>query len=158
MSNISKHITYKEATFSITAIRKGYDNTPSEAVISRMKAVAGFLFEPLRTGLGGHKIRVSSFYRSPKVNKAVGGAKYSSHMYGNAIDLVAYEDTPITNAQIFYYTLHHLCFDQLIWEHGDKDEPAWVHISFKSDSKNRNEVLRAFSKNGKTHYTDFKIK
>jgi len=158
MSNISKHITYEEATFSITAIRKGYDNTPSESVVFRMKAVANLLFEPLRRGLGDYKLRVSSFYRSPKVNKAVGGSRYSAHMYGNAIDIQSYKDTPITNAQIFYYTLYHLCFDQLIWEHGDKDEPAWVHRSFKSDSKNSNQVLRAFSKDGKTHYTDFKIK
>ena len=45
---ISKHISYKEGVYSITAIRRGIDNTPNDEQLENMKLVADKLFEPLR--------------------------------------------------------------------------------------------------------------
>ena len=59
---ISKHISYKEATFSQTALRKGLDNTPSDEQLKCMEEVAENLFEPLREWVGG-PIKVNSFFR-----------------------------------------------------------------------------------------------
>ena len=50
---------------------------------------------------------------------------------------------------IFYESLE---FDQLIWEFGTSDNPAWVHVSLRSDGKNRKQVLRAYKKDGRTKY------
>ncbi len=84
---ISKHITLTEATKSNTATRLGINNTPNEATIETMKLTAEKVFEPLREILGA--IRVSSFYRSPDLNRAIGGSKSSQHCKGEAIDMEA---------------------------------------------------------------------
>lgn len=140
MNNISKHISYYEATRSRTASRYGIDNTPSKEDLERMRLTANMVFEPVRIHFG-IPIYVSSFYRSPKLNKKVGGSKTSSHQIGESIDI---DDVlgGVTNAEIFNYIKTNLEFDQLIWEFGDDLNPAWIHVSFSSRF-NRNQVLRA---------------
>ena len=56
-----------------------------------------------------------------------------------------------TNLEIFNYIRYNLDFDQLIWEEGDDQSPAWVHVSY-SAKQNRNQVLKAVKENGKTKY------
>lgn len=137
MENISKHITYLEAVTSQTAIRKGIDNTPTPGALQNMKLVAQKVFEPLRTHFN-IPIRISSFYRSEALNKAVGGSKTSQHRTGEAIDIQG--TGTLTNKMIFDYIKDNLVFDQLIWEYGDSKNPAWVHVSF-SAKKNRKQIL-----------------
>lgn len=133
MDNISKHISYNEATLSQTAIRNNINNTPSEEIIANMKNVAINCFEPLREWYG-KPIKVNSFYRSPALNKKIGGAKTSQHQFGEAIDMDC--DSIIENKKIFEWCRDNLLFDQLIWEYGGK----WVHISLKKEN-NRKQVL-----------------
>lgn len=138
---ISEHITYEEATFSDTAIRAGVDNTPEKEHLDNMIEVANRCFEPVRAHFGV-PIKVSSFYRSKKVNSLVkGSSKTSQHMVGQAIDLQAISGTGITNADIYQYIKNNLDFDQLIWEYGNDVQPAWVHVSY-SKEKNRKQLLR----------------
>ena len=59
-----------------------------------------------------------------------------------------------TNAEMFYYIKENLNFDQMIWEFGDSTNPDWIHISFVSDSVNRNRILKAVRDKGKTKYID----
>ena len=86
MENISKHISYKEGIRSTTADRRGIENKPGQVERCNMEITAERIFEPLREWVGG-PVRVNSFYRSPKLNKAIGGAKRSQHMEGRAMDL-----------------------------------------------------------------------
>lgn len=137
MKPISKHISYSEATVSQTATRKGIDNTPNAEQIANMELLASKIFEPLRAKFGA--IRVSSFFRSEKLNKAIGGAKNSQHVKGEAIDLQA--TGKISNSEIFNFISKNLDFDQLIWEYGTSKNPAWVHVSY-SKNKNRKQILR----------------
>jgi len=143
MEKISEHLSYAEATTTST----GVDNTPQEQHIVKMKAIAKKIFEPLRKGLGGKPIRVNSMFRSKGVNQAIGGAhkyingKYvatSQHCSGEALDL---DGLKSTNAELFFYILDNLDFDQLIWEKGDKNNADWIHVSYKSKEKNRKAVL-----------------
>ncbi len=83
---ISKHISEKEATKSVTALRLGIDNTPNGDSISNMKLVAEMVFEPLRQWVGG-PIKINSFYRSPALNEAIGGSSKSQHCQGRAMDI-----------------------------------------------------------------------
>ena len=46
------------------------------------------VMEEVRSRLGDRPIRVNSWYRDPASNRAVGGARYSRHMSGDAIDFV----------------------------------------------------------------------
>ena len=147
---ISKHISYKEGVHSITAIRKGIDNEPNEEQLANMKLVANNVFEPLRVFVNG-PIKVNSFFRSPDLNKAIGGSTKSQHCKGQAIDI---DDTygKATNAEMYWWIKENLDFDQMIWEFGSNDNPDWVHVSYVSPDKNRNRCLKAYREDGKTKY------
>ena len=147
---ISKHISYKEGVHSITAIRKGIDNEPNEKQLANMKLVANNVFEPLRVFING-PIKVNSFFRSPDLNKAIGGSTKSQHCKGQAIDI---DDTygKATNAEMYWWIKENLDFDQMIWEFGNNNNPDWVHVSYVSPDKNRNRCLKAYRENGKTKY------
>ena len=153
MTKISKHISYKEATRSITALRLGIDNTPFEYELGNMKAVAENIFEPLRLWVGG-AIKVTSFFRSEKLNQAIGGSVFSQHCQGRAIDIddvYGYK----TNAEMFNYIKDNLDFDTIIWEFGTDDNPDWIHVSYVSNERNRGRVLKAIKENGKTKYLNY---
>ena len=149
MDKISEHVSYKEATRSNTALRRGIDNIPDVEELENMKLITEKVFEPLRKFVGG-PIKINSFYRSPELNIAIGGSKKSQHCKGQAIDL---DDTygHRSNASMFTYIKNLLDFDQIIWEFGDDRNPAWVHVSYVSEEKNRRRCLKAIKKNGKTH-------
>jgi len=153
MTRISKHISYKEATRSITAIRLGIDNKPFEYELGNMKAVAENIFEPLRKWVGG-AIKVTSFFRSEKLNQAIGGSVSSQHCQGRAIDI---DDVygHKTNAEMFQYIKNNLDFDNLIWEFGTDENPDWIHVSYVSNERNRGRVLKAIKENGKTKYLNY---
>ena len=147
---ISKHVSYKEGVYSITAMRLGIINIPNDDQLSNMELVAEEVFEPLREWVG-KPIKVNSFFRGLKLNTAIGGSKSSQHMKGQAMDI---DDTygHVTNAEMYHWIKKNLDFDQLIWEFGDDDNPNWLHVSYVSLEDNRNKCLRAYRKNGKTKY------
>ena len=86
------------------------------------------------------------------LKKAIGGSKRSQHCKGQALDIDADIYGVITNADIFNRIKNHLDFDQLIWEFGTDNEPAWVHVSYVPDGLNRGEILKAYSEGGRTKY------
>ena len=147
---ISEHISYKEGVYSITATRRGIDNVPNDEQLSNMELIAEKIFEPLRKYVGG-PIKINSFFRCPKLNKAIGGSKTSQHCKGLAIDI---DDTfgVVANSDMYNYIKNNLDFDQLIWEFGDDDNPNWVHVSYVSKEDNRNRCLRASKSGGTTLY------
>ena len=147
---ISKHISDREGVYSITATRRGLDNTPDAEQLLNMKLLAEKVFEPLRDWVGG-PIRINSFFRGPELNTAIGGSSKSQHCKGQAMDI---DDGGCnkTNAQMYKYIKDELEFDQMIWEFGDDDNPNWVHVSYVSEDKNRNRCLKAYKDKGKTKY------
>lgn len=150
MKKISQHISYKEATRSVTAMRLGIDNTPNEYQLQNMELIAEKIFEPLRQKVGG-PIKINSFFRCEDLNKAIGGSSRSQHCQGRAIDL---DDTYgfMTNAEMYNYIKEKLDFDQIIWEFGTDENPDWVHVSYVDADSNRKRCLKAYKDNGKTAY------
>lgn len=149
MEPISKHITYAEGTVSTKAKALGIPNHPSPELLEVMRYTASKVFEPVREHFKT-PIEILSFFRSSKVNIAVGGSSTSQHCLGEAIDMSG-KKYGLSNAEIFEYILVNLKFDQLIWEFGDDDEPDWVHVSVRKKG-NRGQVLRAKKVAGKTKY------
>ena len=147
---ISKHISDREGVYSITATRRGIDNTPNKEHLDNMKILAEKIFEPLRKWVGG-PIRINSFYRGPELNKAIGGSSKSQHCKGQAMDI---DDTGChkTNAEMYAWIKDNVDFDQMIWEFGDDENPNWVHVSYVSPEENRNRCLKAYKEGGKTKY------
>ena len=144
---ISKHISDKEGTYSITALRLGIDNTPDEYARQNMEIIAEKIFEPLRYEACG-PIKINSFYRCPELNKAIGGSAKSQHCEGRAIDL---DDTygHMSNSQMFHFIKNKLDFDQLIWEFGDDKNPDWVHVSYVDEDLIVKDVYRHIKKMAK---------
>ena len=133
---LTKSFTLEELTHSNTAIEHKLDNTPTSAITANLKLLCEHVLQPLRDGLN-KPIGVNCGYRSPAVNKAVGGAENSQHLYGQASDI---SNGCKNNREIFDYIRTHLAFDQLILEGGTLTEPDWIHVSY-SNTKNRKEVL-----------------
>ncbi len=134
---ISKYATLAELTTSQTAVRLGIDNTPTPEVLVNLKLVCTKVLDNVREALE-KPIRISSGYRSPALNKKIGGAKNSQHTSGEALDLQGMQG--LKNAEIFRYIKNNLDYDQLIWEYGTDKEPAWVHVSLKKTG-NRKQIL-----------------
>ena len=152
MVKISKHISYKEATRSATALRLGIDNVPNQYELQNMEMVAKHVFEPLREAVDA-PIKINSFFRCEELNKAIGGSSKSQHCQGRAIDI---DDVygNVSNAFMYYYIKDNLDFDQLIWEFGTDHNPDWVHVSYIDADSNRKRCLKAVRENGKTKYID----
>lgn len=120
---LSTHFTLAEMTISQTAERKGLDNDPPIEILAALKRTALGL-ETVRMLLGA-PIIITSGYRSPAVNRAVGGSKSSQHLKGEAADIIVPGfGTP---AEVVKAIVGHneIPFDQCILEFG-----RWVHISF----------------------------
>ena len=107
------------------------DNTPPAEVIAILRQTAARM-EAVRKALGDRVISISSGYRSPQVNRAVGGARTSAHLSGQAVDFNCYGlGSPREVCRIIAGS--DVAFDQLI------EEGAWVHISF--DPRLRRQIL-----------------
>lgn len=146
---LSKNFSLAEMTRSTTAQKKRIENVPNEAQIEFLRELCENVLQPVRDEFG--PIHISSGYRSPKLNVAIGGSTSSQHcaLRGAAADISMGDD----NKDIFNYIKDELVFDQLIWEFGDDENPAWVHVSYHY-GHNRGQVLRAVKVNKRTKYLE----
>lgn len=151
---LTENFTLKEMLFSQTAVRRGIKEqfAPPKTVVANLQLLAEKVLQPLRDAFGS-PITVTSGYRSPALNAAIGGSRTSQHMKGQAADIVAAngDNKGLFEAILELAKNEAIEFDQLIWEFGDK-EPDWIHISYKKTG-NRGQVLRATKNSrGKTVY------
>lgn len=139
--NLSNSFTLEQFTFSETAIRKGLDNTPNDEQIANLTDLAQSL-ERVQQLLG--PLHISSAFRSPKVNAAIGGSSTSAHMEGYAADFTCPSfGTPLEVCKAI--AASDLSFDQLI------QEGTWAHLSI--DPRMRRELLTATFSGGKATYS-----
>jgi zinc D-Ala-D-Ala carboxypeptidase len=147
--NLTKNFTLEEMTKSETALRYDIDNTPNEQEISSMKLLAEKVLQPVRDHFG-KGVKVNSGFRNQDVNQKVGGSRNSDHIRGQAADI---EIPGIPNAELAEWIKDNLEFNQLILEFYTPGVPdsGWVHVSYIPEA-NRNQVLTATKKDGKTVY------
>jgi len=140
--HLSRHFTLEELVASQTASRRGIDNTPSPAVVRNLRKLAALL-EKVRVLLDGAPVLVSSGYRCPALNAAVGGSKNSAHMAGLAADFTAPDyGTVLQVARRIAES--NLRYDQLIHEYG-----GWVHIGLpQGRARPRRQDLSIFKGTG----------
>lgn len=139
---IGKYFSLDELTVSQAAARNGISNQPTADHLVNLKALVENILDPLREHYG--PVRVSSAYRSPRVNTLVGGAKNSQHMFGQAAD-INITGVPVTSVVATIRKLG-LPFDQLIDEFN-----SWTHVSYVP--RGRREVLKYRRVNGQTVVT-----
>ena len=144
---LSKNFALSEITHSNTAKRLGIDNEPTETHLQNMQHLVDNLLQPLRDAIG--PIRISSGYRNPSLNRAIGGSSSSQHCKGQALDIQFWQGGKMMNELIYEWILDSgLEFDQMINEF----DFAWIHISLKIKD-NRKQVLEAYkNEDGDTKY------
>lgn len=103
---------------------KKLDNTPPEAVVGALRDLCVNVLQPARNAFPKNAFTINSGFRSPAVNKAVGGAANSDHLYGYAADITL--GSKALNKMLFEWIKKNCKFTQLINEY----DYSWVHVSF----------------------------
>ena len=131
-----KFFSISEMTKSDTARRLGIDNTPSDSIKNNLTLFINTVLDPIREDWGS-PIIVSSGYRCPELNKAVGGVKTSGHLYGYCADLQVKGDLrKFSNFVIEWMKEHQMKYDQIIWE--KSGNVTWLHFCWiGKDGKQR---------------------
>jgi len=129
---MTEHFSLEEFLRSDTATRLKIANTPTAAHLKNLQVLA-LGMEAIRTLLGNRPVIITSGYRNPMVNKAVGGVATSAHALGYAADFSVRGLTPLQAGRIIRDSK--LKFDQLIHEVSRNI----LHVSF--DPRLRRQVL-----------------
>ena len=138
VGGVDRFFSWAELTASGAARRLGLDNTPTEEARRAMRVVVSYVLDPLRAKFGS-RLRVTSGYRSPAVNRAVGGSERSQHLIGEAVDLVV---EGLSAQQLVAEIVRMgLPFDQLIAYAPERG--GHVHVSLTTRRRNRGKVLFA---------------
>jgi hypothetical protein len=141
------------ANFSLAELTKTnvrqFDNTPSMQVIDNLQVLVDNVLQPLRNKFG--PVTVTSGYRSPDVNKAIGGSATSDHCFGFAAD---FEVAGVDNKELARWVADNLKFKQLILEFYTKGVPdsGWVHVSYDKTNLTQ-KVMTATRVGGRTVYS-----
>ena len=135
MKNKWMYFTLDEFIHSDTADRLGIDNSPTCDAISNLDDLVTNVLDRLRSEWG-RPIIVTSGYRCKELNAAVGGARNSQHLKGQAADIVS------DDFEAFRRFVRRWCkdneFDQCIFEHGGGRQ--CIHISYV-EGRNRKQVI-----------------
>ena len=136
---LSKHFKLEEFTKSMTATRKGIDNTPGAGDIKNLENVCYEILEPVRAKFE-KPITITSGYRSEELCEAIGSSKNSQHAKGEAAD---FEMFGVDNKELAKYIKNNLVFDQLILEFYNPDDPSsgWVHCSYSKEENRKQSLL-----------------
>lgn len=148
---LSPNFTLAELTASTAARRYGIDNTPNEEECENLRSLCRNTLQPCRDLLALPML-ITSGFRCKELNRLVGGARHSQHLYGQAADfevgslLTALDERPTLpdldqrarNALAFRtLATSDIDYDQLIWEHDGR----WVHVSYRSNLLNRHQMI-----------------
>ena len=129
-----KYFTLSELLRSDVAKKKGIDNTPTFEVVFHLSELVETILDPLRAAYG-MPIKVSSGYRCPELNKAIGGAATSVHQIGYAADLQVYGSfNKFRSFVVEWLDKTGKPFDQLLVESDRKTGEKWIHIGLYNNA------------------------
>lgn len=130
-----KYFSFQEMARSDTAVRYAIDNSIPENLKNNVARLVDNVLDPLREAWG-RPLAVSSGYRCPALNKAVGGSATSHHLRGMAADITTGNNAD--NRRLFQLIINlGLPFTQLI----DERDFSWVHVSYDPENVKR-QVLK----------------
>lgn len=147
---LSANFGLSELCRSDTAERIGVINQVTDPVhLSALRELCLAVLQPLRD-LWGSPVRVTSGYRRPALNEALGGSRTSQHLSGEAADITV--GTRSDNLRLMRMIIDAgLPYDQLI----DEFEGQWLHVSHCLEGEQRGQILEARrDRAGRTYYTD----
>jgi hypothetical protein len=144
MTYLTEHFSLEEVTQSSLASRSGIDNSLPPKLIDAVTSTAKGM-ERVRALLGNLPVSITSWYRCPELNMALGSKLTSQHVKGEAVDFICPAfGTPLQICKRLLYVKELIRFDQLILEH------TWIHISWKADpaTPQRSQVLSLLATGG----------
>lgn len=142
MTHYSPNFTLMEMHASETAARRNIDNTPTLEEQTNLRRLCVDFLEPIRAQFG--PVRVTSGFRAPRLNSAIGGSLLSAHCHGRAADLQFYDPAVKLGDVMRWLRASPLHYDQLIFEFG-----AWLHLGIAPLGKQpRRQSLMIFRGGG----------
>ena len=132
---LSPHFKLSEFTRSATAIKLRIKNEPTEADVERLRLLCEHVLEPLRRRFG--VIRITSGFRCPQLNAAVGGVERSQHLTGEAADI--HVSSVEAARRMADFVRRETTFDQLLLERRLSNGCVWLHVSFTAQRANRRQ-------------------
>mgnify|MGYP003150197908 FL=1 len=146
---LSNNFSLKELTKSQTATRRGINNVPGGLEEANLQQLCEHVLQRVRDHFG-KPVTVTSGYRSPELNEAIGGSVTSDHCQGMAADI---EIAGVSNYEVAEWIKENCMFKQLILEFYTPGIPdsGWVHVSYDYE-ENERKVMTAMKENGRTVY------
>ncbi len=146
---LSNNFSLKELTKSQTATRRGINNVPGDLEEANLQQLCEHVLQRVRDHFG-KPVTVTSGYRSPELNEAIGGSVTSDHCQGMAADI---EIAGVSNYEVAEWIKENCMFKQLILEFYTPGIPdsGWVHVSYDYE-ENERKVMTAMKENGRTVY------
>lgn len=141
--NLSKNFTLEELTNSATAKNLKIDNSVNDSQIKKLKTLCNNILQPLRDSWNA-PIIITSGFRCSKLNKAVGGASSSDHMFCNAADIHTLSDKPSDNKKLFDLAVQLMKEGKLkaVKQIIDEYNYNWIHISYQDGRTSKhNQIL-----------------
>lgn len=138
--------TIEELCYSKTASIKGIANVPTKEVVENLRALVINVLDPLRRKWG-KPIHVNSGYRCLSLNRAVGGASTSQHVFGQAADITVGDK--FGNKKLIKMIIDSRKYDQVI----NENNYQWIHVSFKKNGENRRQALEKIG----SYYKQYKL-
>lgn len=121
----SDYFTLDEFVKSETATRLRIDNTPPADVVRNLQYGVEMILDPLRRAIN-RPVIISSGYRCPALNKAVGGVSNSWHLKGNAADIHLNDKAEAVD--IFHFLKQNVSVDTVLFEHSNSSQ--WIHVQW----------------------------
>lgn len=143
---MSKHRFFELNEFvnSPTAKKRGIDNSPTFEVVAHLDELVSKVLDPLRAAYG-QPISISSGYRCPALNRAVGGVATSVHMTGYAADLqVGGSFAKFKEFVVEWFKKTGTPFDQVLLEKNARGE-QWIHIGLYNNAGQQRRQIKVMT-------------
>lgn len=131
---LTKNFTLEELTASSTAKTRGINNTPNPEQLANLSRLAREILQPVRDRWG-KPVTITSGYRCPALNKAVGGVATSQHLNGEAADICISDNRGLFRLMKRMVEEGCITVGQLL----DENNGSWIHVSLPS-AKHRNFI------------------